>query len=243
MTSKKRLRLVHTSDIHLGMYKHSDHASLALTAVVDTVLRLEADMLLIAGDLFDHSRVPDEMLEFFTGQMSRLPVPVVLLPGNHDSYDSTSVYLREHFGSAADGLHIVSSTDGETIPFPNLGISVWGKAIEQHSPRFRPLQGMPPRPEGDWFVAMAHGHFHYDYDKDERSSPILPEEIASATCDYIALGHWDRFVDVSQNGVRACYSGTPTSMVGGNSLGGVAVVGLNPLGGVEVQRLSLDMGQ
>ena len=56
---------------------------------------------------------------------------------------------------------------------------------------------------------MAHGHFHYPDDTEERSSPIRPHEIAAAACDYIALGHWERFEDVSQNGVTAYYSGSP----------------------------------
>ena len=56
---------------------------------------------------------------------------------------------------------------------------------------------------------MAHGHYHYPDDTEERSSPIRPHEIAEAGCDYVALGHWERFEDVSQNSVTAFYSGSP----------------------------------
>ena len=44
----------------------------------------EVDMLLIAGDLFDHNRVPDETIAFVQEQLRRLQRPVVILPGNHD---------------------------------------------------------------------------------------------------------------------------------------------------------------
>ena len=147
---RKRLRLVHTSDIHLGMYglrdlrDEGDIASTALEAVIDAVLRLNADMLLMAGDLFDHGRVTDDLVETFTRQLGRLPVPVVVLPGNHDSYDSNSVYRREHFSRPPANLHIISRPEGETLHFPDPGLRVWGKAVSEHSPSVRPLWGMPP---------------------------------------------------------------------------------------------------
>ena len=244
---RKRLRLVHTSDIHLGMYglqdlrDEDDITSMALEAVVDAVVRLDADMLLMAGDLFDHGRVTDDLVEFFTRQLGRLSVPVVVLPGNHDCYDSTSVYRREHFRRPPENLHIISRPEGEILYFPEPGLKIWGKAVAEHSPSVRPLWGMPPHPKDEWFVALAHGHFHYEHDRDQRSSPIFPEEVASATCDYIALGHWDRYTDVSQGVVTACYSGAPHTTAAG-SPGRVAVVDLDPLTGVDVYPLPVGPG-
>ena len=237
MTSRKRLRLAHTSDIHLGMSSdwQKDFSTTAFKSVIDAVPRLEAHILLLAGDIFDHSRVSDDLLEFFTDQVGRLPVPVVALPGNHDCYDSTSVYRRGPFHKLPQNLHIITGLEGESFSFPDMGLTVWGRAMEVHSPSFRPLEGIPPRPNGDWYVALAHGHFHYDYDKDSRSSPIHPEEIAAAQCDYIALGHWERYVDVSQGCVRACYSGAPRSGLD-NAPGRLALVVMDPEKGVEVHR-------
>ena len=74
---------------------------------------------------------------------------------------------------------------------------------------------------------MAHGHFHYPDDTEERSSPILPHEIAEANCDYIALGHWERFEDVSQNGVTAFYSGSPMGAASSKNSIAVNVVDLD----------------
>ena len=42
------------------------------------------DLLLIAGDLFDHNRVSDETVEFARRELDRLRSAVVILPGNHD---------------------------------------------------------------------------------------------------------------------------------------------------------------
>ena len=240
VTSSTQLRLVHTSDIHLGTGRSGPEAMDALTAVADTVRDLRADMLLIVGDLFDHPRVPDGLLEFFTRQVDRLSVPVVVLPGNHDCYGDDSVYRRGPFLGPPENLHVISSLEGETIAFPHLGLRVWGRAMVQHSPSFRPLDGMPDHASEGWYVAMAHGHFHYEYDRDERSAPILPQEVLAAECDYLALGHWDRYVDVSQGGAKAFYSGTPTMWMSGGPGGGVAVVELDPERGVRVRRALLN---
>ena len=232
---RRKIRLIHTSDTHLGDDWNPEAAARALSAVVDGVHRLAGDALLIAGDVFDHARIPDAVLEFFVAEMARATVPAVILPGNHDLYDAASLYHRRPFAAAPDNLHIISGTRGATVSLPDLALDIWGRAMDCHTPAFRPLQGIPTRRNstgngnGDtsrngsgngssgsgnggnkrWLVAMAHGHFHYPDDTEERSSPIRPHEIAAAACDYIALGHWERFEDVSQNGVTAYYSGSP----------------------------------
>ena len=128
MTSRKSLRLAHTSDIHLGMSNdwQKDFSTAAFKSVIDAVPRLEADILLLAGDIFDHSRVSDDLLEFFTEQVGRLPVPVVALPGNHDCYDSTSVYRRGPFHKLPENLHVITALEGESFSFPGMGLTVWG---------------------------------------------------------------------------------------------------------------------
>ena len=89
-------------------------------------------------------------------------------------------------------------------------------------------------------MALAHGHFHYDDDKDLRSSPIYPEEIAHATCHYLALGHWDRHVDVSQGNIVAAYSGAPLGVEHSIRRISVNVVDLNPELGVSFQQTFLN---
>ena len=275
---RRKIRLIHTSDTHLGDDWNPDAAARALSAVVDGVHRLAGDALLIAGDVFDHARIPDAVLEFFVAEMSRAAVPAVILPGNHDLYDAASLYHRRPFAAAPDNLHIITGTRGALVSLPALTLDIWGRAMDCHTPAFRPLQGIPARrngsssnrngngdggngvgddtsnggdgdgsdgnnrpfPPGDalahrgggggsggWLVAMAHGHFHYPDDTEERSSPIRPHEIAAAACDYIALGHWERFEDVSQNGVTAYYSGSPLGASGARGQVAVNVIDLD----------------
>ena len=212
----------------------------ALRAVVDSVSRLGGDMLLLVGDVFDHGRVPDSVLESFLEEIGRITQPAVLLPGNHDLYDDNSLYQREVFQHKPDNLHIITQTDGEALSFPELTLNVWGRAMLSHTPAFRPLEGMPTQRNSHWMVALAHGHFHFDDDRDQRSSPIYPPEIAAAPCDYLALGHWDRHVDVSQGNVTAVYSGCPLGPIGSLGAGEVTVVDLDPQTGVSYRQVAIN---
>ena len=214
----------------------------ALRAVVDSVSRLGGDMLLLVGDVFDHGRVPDSVLEAFLEEIARISQPAVLLPGNHDLYDDNSLYQREVFQHKPDNLHIITQTDGEALSFPELTLDVWGRAMVSHTPAFHPLEGMPTQRNGHWMVALAHGHFHFDDDRDQRSSPIYPPEIAAAPCDYLALGHWDRHVDVSQGRVTAVYSGTARGSSPRDPLGEVTVVELTPPEAVTFYQADLQAG-
>ena len=225
---RRKIRIIHTSDTHLGDDWDPNAARRALSAVVDGVHTLNADALLIAGDVFDNARISDAVLEFFVAEMARAAVPAVILPGNHDLYDSDTLYRRSPFSRASDNLRIISGTRGEALTFPELTLEVWGRAMDAHTPAFRPLAGIPSERNGNWRVAMAHGHFHFPDDTEERSSPIHPHEIAAAACDYIALGHWERFEDVSQGNVTAFYSGSPMGASSARDKIAVNVVDLDP---------------
>ncbi len=204
-----------------------------MASVVDTVERLGADALLLAGDVFDNERVSDDAVMGFLTQMARLAVPAIVLPGNHDLAHKTSVYRRAPFDNAPPNLRVLTDPLGETLDFPDLGLELWGRAMLSHTPDFRPLHGMPEPSDGRWLVAMAHGHFHFEEDRDQRSSPIYPEDVAGSNCHYLALGHWDRHADVSHAATTAVYSGCPYGPIGAPEQGAVCVVDLDPDSGVS----------
>jgi len=77
---KEELRLVHLSDIHLGIVNNRKFVN----KMVSTVNPLNADIIVITGDLFDGSRHPEERcVEGF----SALNAPVYMCSGNHDMYE------------------------------------------------------------------------------------------------------------------------------------------------------------
>ena len=112
--------LIHTADLHLGRMLYGERLLVDQAAILDQLkatLRTErADALLIAGDVFDRAVPPAEAVdlldEFLTTVVRDLDVPVVLIPGNHDSAD------RIGFGSRllGDKLHIVADMDRSNHP-------------------------------------------------------------------------------------------------------------------------------
>jgi DNA repair exonuclease SbcCD nuclease subunit len=210
----------------------------AFARVIDIVLAEEADALLIAGDLFDSNRVPEPAIRFAQSQIARVSCPVVLIPGNHDCYDDTSIYRRFDFRAIGSHVYPLYAEAGEIVVFEHMGLAVWGKGLVEHAPANRPMAGAPQRAVPDhWLVGMAHGHFVEDR-REPRSSLITPDEIEGSGLDYLALGHVHVFRDVSQGSVRACYPGAPRISYAPDA-GSVAIIRLDPVAGISVEERRL----
>jgi DNA repair protein SbcD/Mre11 len=87
------MRILHTADWHLGARLGVHDRTDELFAQAERVLRLaedhSADVLLVAGDLFDHRTQPalTKRLADLIGPYIRRGLHVVLVPGNHDNRD------------------------------------------------------------------------------------------------------------------------------------------------------------
>jgi len=101
--SRKELKFLHTSDVHLGAYDHSKAERTmerrqemhdTFRAVIDLSITERVDFMVIAGDFFDNARVQEDTMQFAGEQLARVPGPVILLPGNHDHVGPGSVYDR-----------------------------------------------------------------------------------------------------------------------------------------------------
>ena len=220
------VRLLHTSDLHVGSDVYADDALRGLDAVLASARQHEADALLIAGDLFDNKRVSDATVDRVFADLGALGKPVVVLPGNHD----TLLTIAWRSPRLPPNLKLMRTDGSDMVFLEKLGLAVWGRPVYDHHPGNRPLAGLPARPQGCWYVPMAHGLFMEGPIDEFRSSPITTAEIADADCDYVALGHVHALREVSQNGVTAYYSGAPS----GSQTRTVIVVDLDPQTGVSV---------
>jgi DNA repair exonuclease SbcCD nuclease subunit len=241
--SRQRIKILHTSDVHLesdtfGKSEESKayrrRIQAAFQKVIDKVHEENVDLFLIAGDLFDSNRVPEPGIEFVHKELARVPCPVVLIPGNHDCYDHRSVYKQVDFPAAGSHIYMLTAEEGETVEFPHVDATVWGKGMVEHDHKFRPVSGVHPRHRDYWHIGMAHGYF-VDDDDIQRSSLITPEEVTQSGLDYLALGHVHVYTDLSQGKTKACYPGTPAPLhLGVNDGGSVALVTLDPDTGVTL---------
>ena len=240
--SLKPLKIVHTSDVHLdsrGTDAAADgfrsRAERAFAGVMDTALAEDADLLLIAGDLFDNNRVDDSNIEFVYSQFERLNgQQVVMLPGNHDVHDERSVWNRFDFDAAGDNVHGLMEHHGDCLSFVHLGTRVWGRAMQEHAPDNFPLDGVPAPQQRHWNIGMAHGQV-VERRVLQGSSPITRHEIGTSGFHYLALGHIHVWEDHSVGDTTAYYCGSPVAHYAGANGGKVAVVTLCPQAGVTVE--------
>jgi DNA repair exonuclease SbcCD nuclease subunit len=214
--------VLHTADLHLDgdaygraedLPAHREREQRVFRQVIDRALADQVDLVLIAGDLFDHNRVSDESVAFVRAELARLRQPVVILPGNHDCLETNGVHDRHDFAKDAGHVRVIRRLDGETIDFPELDLVVWGRGMAEHAPSFQPLAHIPSRDPRRWCLAMGHGFFYDERQRPERSSPIFAEEIRDTGWDYVALGHHHLQANVSQPGVTAWYAGAPGTVV------------------------------
>lgn len=87
------MRILHTSDWHLGRSFHGLHMTQEQKAVLDRLLDIietrKTDVVIIAGDIYDRSVPPEEAVRLFdetlNSMITRLGQKVILIAGNHDN--------------------------------------------------------------------------------------------------------------------------------------------------------------
>jgi DNA repair exonuclease SbcCD nuclease subunit len=205
--------LVHSSDLHVDdgriAAQHGGDGTGGLQAVLEYARRIEADVVLLAGDTFDNHMVTAATIERAGRVLAEAGVPVVLLPGNHDPVTADSVYARGGY-AGIPGLSILGLTDDGAVEFDALQLQVWGNAHRDYHD-MAPLKDPRPRTTR-WQVAVGHGHYEppETWHNPLRPSWLISNAMIDATgADYVALGHWDRPAQVGSGAVPAYYSGSP----------------------------------
>jgi exonuclease SbcD len=143
------MRLLHTSDWHLGRQFHGasllQEQAAALDRIVALATEAEVDAVLIAGDLYDRAIPPAEAVQLFNDTLARLSragAAVVAIAGNHDSHVRVSIYdpLLSAFGvtirgdvrRAAEPVLVTPRRGGAPVaiyPLPYLEPSVDGPLL------------------------------------------------------------------------------------------------------------------
>lgn len=200
--------ILHLADVHLGVGNGGagleEHA---FERVIDFALENDVDALLVAGDLFDHAGVSDELLAWTAKQLDRAERPVVLLVGNHDPLNEASVHRRFRSEKRCARVAMLDEPAGSMVEIPGTDVVVWGRALTEHEPAFHPLEGVPPAPEGYWGIAAAHGLTLDTERATHHGSPILPSELDALDWDYVALGHHHGLKIVRDSPKPAVYPG------------------------------------
>jgi exonuclease SbcD len=168
------MRLLHTSDWHLGQTLHNfdrtwEHQRF-LDWLLDTLVAEEIDALLIAGDVFDNANPSAssqrQLYRFLQQARARSPrLDIVIIAGNHDSagrLEAPGPLLEAH-GTRVIG-HIMRDASGEIdlerllVPLTNRDgdVKAWCVAVPFLRPGDVPRVALEAE-EGDAYEAYLRG--------------------------------------------------------------------------------------
>ena len=171
-----------------------------------------AAFVVVAGDVFETSRVGPRTVRRALEAMGEMPVRVFLLPGNHDALDAASVYRSPTFEHARpDNVTVLDST----VPFEAApGVEVVGAPW----PTKRPLTDLVGsacaalEPSGATTrIVVGHGAVDELIDFESPAAIVLSsveKALADGRVHYVALGDRHSTTQVGSTG-RIWYAGTP----------------------------------
>lgn len=194
------MKFIHIADVHLGAKPDKDkpwaeerknHGWQAFTQVITRAEEEQADLLLIAGDLFHRQPLQRELKEV-NYQFSRLShTQVVLIAGNHDFISPDSYYRTFQW---EENVHFLKKEVIEYVELPMLrtrvyGLSYWHRELPES------LYENIRVEEGSFFnILLAHGG-------DEKHIPFRAESFQKMGFDYVACGHLHKPVQLVENRV------------------------------------------
>lgn len=193
------MRLVHAADLHidsplLGLERYEgapvEQIRRATRRATENLVELcideRAELLVLAGDLYDDDWRDYSTGLFFAAQMARLKeagVPVVWIRGNHDAASKITRHLR-----LSDNVRELSTKRAETVVYEDIGVAVHGMGYPSPIVDGALVEGYPAPLSGLFNIGLLHtavdgrpGHARY--------APCSVSQLVNKGYEYWALGH------------------------------------------------------
>ncbi|MCC8165579.1 MAG: DNA repair exonuclease [Planctomycetes bacterium] len=214
---------VHTSDWQLGMTRRflrhgaDDRYAAARTDAIRAIGAVAretgAEFVVVAGDVFESNQVGRRVILQALEALRSVPVPVYLLPANHDPLTRASVYTAPVFTDhCPDHVHVVTTDDPiQVTPEVELVGAPWPAKRLAANPLHAVLDRLEPA-AGIYRIALAHGAMDGPVEFPDSAAAINYNDVRSALLDkrihYLALGDRHSYTLVGGD-ERIVYSGTP----------------------------------
>ncbi|UVE95754.1 metallophosphoesterase [Dietzia sp. B32] len=218
------IRFLHSADWQLGMTRRflGDESQAVFTAdrlaAVEALGALAADhgaqFVVVAGDVFEDNAVPRSVVLRAEEALSAFPVPVLVLPGNHDPLDVSSVFRCRDFSPALEsGAVVVLDGSGPVEVVPGVEVVGVPWTSKRPDPSRLPALLASLDPTDGVRVLVAHGGTDEVYGGHSPTVEAIPvasleEAIGAGHLDYVALGDRHSVTRVG-SGDRIWFSGSP----------------------------------
>lgn len=227
------MKIIHTSDWHLGISLHNasllEEQKSFVDFLINVVKEQNIDAVMIAGDIFDHSVSSAEAISLYndavTGLCNEIGIPVIISAGNHDGaarLASCNELLKKAglhiFGKLTKEIDVVElgnitiyilpyfNTDEVKALFPDVKINSYSEAMNCILNAVK-LNFKPGRKN----ILMCHcfvsGSVLSESDRAAMvgGTSVVTSEVFDGF-DYVALGHLHK---AQNRGYNARYSGSP----------------------------------
>lgn len=204
------VKILHAADFHLdsayvGLSTEQAKERRAenraqLADMVDYANDHGAELMLLAGDLFDGENVYAQTGEELSAALAQFQGQVIIAPGNHDPYTARSAYARLPW---SENVHIFTSAQMETVEFPQYGCTVSGAAFTgEEMPAWEGFTA-----PGGVSIGILHGEVGV---KDSKYRAVSLAQIQDSGFTYLAMGHVHGRTAVQTVGKTAwAYPGCP----------------------------------
>lgn len=192
-------RIVHAADLHIdspmrGLRRHEgaredllrSATRNAFLGLVKACIDTKADLLVLAGDLFDGNWNDNGSGEFFLREMSKLAesgTKVVYARGNHDAESEITRRMR-----IPKGVYELPTAAVGEFRFADIGVRVVGRGFPEREVRDDYVRQFPVRDGADFHLGLLHTNVggsaeHGNY------APSDLHSLQGLGYDYMALGH------------------------------------------------------
>jgi exonuclease SbcD len=211
------MKILHVADTHIGYsaYNKLDENGYnqremdvysALSQVVDRALKLEPDLLLHSGDLFDSVRPSNRAISFVMEQLLRLSeagIPAVIISGNHSTpklRETGSVFrVFEHIKN----LHLAYAGKYEAFEFGDLKVHALPHCMDKEIFNSELNSVKPDKNFGKNIMLHAGISGMSVFRMNEFNEQLAATGQLERGFDYVALGHYHKHCEVSDKIVYA----------------------------------------
>ena len=211
------LVLLHAADLHLdrafterGLRGSASARRLALRDALARIAQLarEADVLCLAGDLYEHEHVSADTEAALVTTFASVPCRVLLLPGNHDPHLPGSVYARARW---SPNVHVFREARPEPVPVAP-GVVVWGIAHTTRELDADVVRRFRAPADGQVHLLLLHAALaEAPGAGDGGLCTLTSRELEATGVAFALLGHHH----AGRISGRACYPGSPEPLTWG----------------------------
>ncbi|MEV0797080.1 metallophosphoesterase [Kribbella sp. NPDC050281] len=215
------ITFLHSSDWQLGMMRRflgPDGQARWGQGRLDAVARIGevaaatgAAFVVVTGDVFEHNQVERQTILRACEALKRIPVPVVLLPGNHDALEPGSLWTSAQWQAhQPEHVTVLTGTEPlEIVPGVQLVGAPWRSRRPLSDPAAPGYADLTPIEPGTTRILLAHGQLTSlsggMSDVPTIDQAALEAAVADGRLQYVGLGDRHSTTRVTD---RIWFSGT-----------------------------------